>query len=390
MGTRLKWFFRLAFLLFVFAALIITVFVLQIRWQTLLDGYVDLVEGGDPNLNPVERLYLQTYLSTHSEQLRQSAGNATEPVYFIISSGQTADVIASNLSEAGLLMDTELFVRYLRYNGLDASLEAGDFTLSPQLSIPELADTLTEAFAREIKLRFLEGWRVEEMSRYLATTKPADIDADEFQAIAKRRVAFDLSRYDFLASLPPEISLEGFLFPDTYRVPLDADAKYLVEQMLTNFGRRVTPEMRQSYGTRGLSLRQAVALASIVEREAVVAEERPLIASVFYNRLNQGMKLEADPTTQYALGYQPDSESWWKSPLFREDLSVDSPYNTYVVEGLPAGPIASPSLASLQAVATPADSNFLFFVADCKADVSGVHAFSVTFDEHLAKAERCR
>jgi UPF0755 protein len=322
--------------------------------------------------------------------LARPAGDGSLPVSFSVAPGETADSIAANLAAAGLLNDTELFRNYVRYHGLDSGLEAGDFLLSPQMTIPELADALTEGVLREVDLRFLEGWRLEEMANYLATVNAARIEADEFLAITQRQIPFDLSGYDFLASLPPDATLEGFLFPDTYRVPPDADAAYLVDKMLQNFGSRVTPAMRQAYGFYGLNVREAVTLASIVEREAVVAAERPLMAGVFLNRLAQEMKLEADPTVQYALGYDADSGKWWKNPLYLDDLALDSPYNTYVSYGLPPGPIANPGLASLQAVAEPAQTEFIFFVVDCTAATPGSHVFSVTFEEHLANVQRCR
>jgi UPF0755 protein len=349
----------------------------------------------NPNLrqsgiNVAEQIYLQTYLDARAEQLAQPAGDGNLPVSFSVAPGETADTIAANLAAAGLLNNTELFGRYVRYHGLDSGLEAGDFLLSPQMTIPELADALTEGTLREIDLRFLEGWRLEEMANYLATVNAAQIDADTFLAITQRQAAFDLSAYDFLASLPPQATLEGFLFPDTYRVPPDADAAYLVDKMLQNFGDRVTPAMRQAYGFYGLSVREAVTLASIVEREAVVAAERPLMAGVFLNRLAQEMKLEADPTVQYALGYDTNSGKWWKNPLTLDDLAFDSPYNTYVAPGLPPGPIANPGLASLQAVAEPTQTEFIFFVVDCTAATPGSHVFSVTYEEHLANVQRCR
>jgi UPF0755 protein len=349
----------------------------------------------NPNLrqsgiNVAEQIYLQTYLDARAEQLAQPAGDGNLPVSFSVAPGETADTIAANLAAAGLLNNTELFGRYVRYHGLDSGLEAGDFLLSPQMTIPELADALTEGTLREIDLRFLEGWRLEEMANYLATVNAAQIDADTFLAITQRQAAFDLSAYDFLASLPPQATLEGFLFPDTYRVPPDADAAYLVDKMLQNFGDRVTPAMRQAYGFYGLSVREAVTLASIVEREAVVAAERPLMAGVFLNRLAQEMKLEADPTVQYALGYDTNSGKWWKNPLTLDDLAFDSPYNTYVAPGLPPGSIANPGLASLQAVAEPTQTEFIFFVVDCTAATPGSHVFSVTYEEHLANVQRCR
>ena len=253
-----------------------------------------------------------------------------------------------------------------------------------------MAASLTEAVVREDTVRFVEGWRVEQMADHLADNPTANIDAAQFLAIAQRQAAFDLTPYTSLADLPATASLEGYLFPDTYRVPPDADAVYLVNLMLQTFDRRTTAGLRQGFQSQGLTVYQAVTLAAIVEREAVVASERPIIAGVFYNRLAQGIKLEADPTVQYPLGYQPASDSWWKSPLFLEDLALDSPYNTYLYAGLPPGPIANPSLSSLEAVAFPTQTEFIFFVADCAAAVSGSHAFSVTYEEHLANVQRCR
>ncbi len=379
-----RWLWRLAFFFMVLASCAVATFVLLDRYQQVQGTAVN------PNLNPLERLYLENYLTTHEPQLSQPAGSVTTPVRFTITLGESAEAIAANLVELGALDDRQLFVNYLRYYGLDSQLEAGEFTLSPQLTVPQLAQTLTAAYAQDVELRFLEGWRSEEMARYLAKTTPANIDAAAFTAIVEKKTAFDLTAYDFLVSLPVDTSLEGYLFPDTYRVPVDADAVYLVDAMLRNFGQRVDPTMRQQFGAQGLTMHQAVTLASIVEREAVVAEERPLIAGVFYNRLAQEMRLETDPTVQYALGYQADADSWWKSPLTLTDLQVDSPYNTYQVVGLPPGPIANPGLSSLQAVANPQGSNYIFFVVDCTAVTPGVHAFSVTFEEHLANVQRCR
>jgi len=374
----------------VLAMILAAVFVLYSRWQGLRLGLGDLFETDNQALTPLEKIYLETYLSSRAKQLSDPAGSGVEPVIFMVSPGETADLIAANLAGANLLTDTQLFIRYVRYHGLDSKLEAGEFILDPRQSVPEIAAALTKSEAKDIELLFLEGWRYEEMIGYLADIDPVDIDPSGFRAIVRRQTTFDLSQHDFLASLPDNVTLEGFLFPDTYRVPADADAAYLVDLMLDNFGHRVTPAMRQSFGIQGLSLREAVTLASIVEREAVLPEERPIIASVFYNRLAQDMKLEADPTTQYALGYQADRDSWWKSPLTLEDLQFDSPYNTYLITGLPPGPIANPSLSSLQAVAEPAQTSFIFFVVDCTAAVSGTHDFSATYDEHLVKVQRCR
>jgi UPF0755 protein len=374
---------RAGLLLIVLTGCLTAAFILYLQWQ---GGKIE----GNGRFGQPRDLYLQAYLAANASELEEPAGNGFTPAPFTIAPGETADVIAANLVQAGLLNNAELFRNYLSYNNLDAQLEAGEYIIDPQQTIPEMAATLTDAVAQVVELRFVEGWRLEQMADYLADNQFANIDAAQFRAIAQRQAAFDLSPYTFLTDLPTTATLEGYLFPDSYSLPQDADATFLLNLMLQTFDRRVTPAMRQGYQTQGLSLHEAVSLAAIVEREAVLAAERPIIAGVFYNRLAQGIKLEADPTVQYPLGYQPESDSWWKSPLFLADLEIDSPYNTYLYAGLPPGPIANPSLSSLDGVAFPVESSFIFFVADCTAAVPGSHAFSVTYEEHLSNVQRCR
>ena len=381
------WLARLTILFIVVVSIGTAGWLLYGRIQAAFQGSVHMGEG-NPNLNAAERLYLQAYLAQHATALQEAHGRFDAVTFFTVSSGETADLIATNLQAIGMLTDPQLFVNYVHYYGLDNQLQAGEFQFNGQVTIPELAVTLTTAVARDIELRFLEGWRVEEMANYLAVTTPAQINPDQFLSIAYRDIDFDLSPYNL--GLADDVKLEGYLFPDTYRVPTDADARYLVEAMLQNFSERITPAMRQGFSTHDLSLHQAVTLASIVEREAVVPEEQPLIARVFLNRLDIDMKLQADPTTQYALGYQITSDSWWKSDLTFEDLQFQSPYNTYFVEGLPPGPIANPGLSALQAVAQPETAEYLFFVADCAPEGNGSHLFSATFEEHETYVAQCR
>ncbi|MDH4208981.1 MAG: endolytic transglycosylase MltG, partial [Anaerolineae bacterium] len=180
-------------------------------------------------------------------------------------------------------------------------------------------------------------------------------------------------------------SLEGYLFPETYRIPADYDAAAVLDLLLITFGERFSPEMRQAAADKGLTVHEVVTLASIVEREAVLPEERPIIASVYLNRLAQGMYLQSDPTVQYALGYQEETDQWWKIPMsLEEDVQVDSPYNTYMYPGLPPGPLCSPGLASIEAVLEPAETPYFFFFS--KFD--GSHAFAETYEEHLRNQEQ--
>ena len=150
--------------------------------------------------------------------------------------------------------------------------------------------------------------------------------------------------------------------------------------MLDNFGRRVDKSLQEKIQSQGKTVYEVISLASIVEREAVIPEERPVIASVYLNRLAQGKALESEPTVQYALGYQPDSRQWWKTPLPLEDLvGVDSEWNTYLRPGLPPGPICSPGISAIRAVVEPAQTDYLFFYS--RGD--GSHAFAATWEEHL-------
>ncbi|HEX9332398.1 MAG TPA: endolytic transglycosylase MltG, partial [Anaerolineales bacterium] len=174
---------------------------------------------------------------------------------------------------------------------------------------------------------------------------------------------------------------EGFLFPDSYIVPRGVTADTFVNGLLRNFALHLTPDIKNAFAKKGLTVYQAVTLASLVQREAVHDEEKPSIASVYLNRYKINMKLDADPTVQYALGYSLINRSWWTSPLSLIDLQVNSPYNTYLNAGLPPTPIANPSLDALRAIAFPAETNYLYFRAKC--DGSGYHEFSETFDEHL-------
>jgi UPF0755 protein len=363
---------------------------LYARWQDGRLGGVLELSSGAADLNPFELMYLESYLALNADALSSPAGSGSEVLSFIIAPGESAEVIASNLKDAHLLEDEELFVRYAQYSGLDHQLEVGSYRLNPQFTVPELAAALTQARILEVEIRFLDGWRIAEMVEYLEATQPADIDPQEFGLIAEDRSRYDLGDYGFLSSLPASSSLEGYLMPGRYRIPTDADAAYLIDLMLDEFDKRVPEVLRASFEVSGLTIHDAVTLASIIEKETTVTDEMPLMASVYLNRLAGEVLLQADPTVQFALGFDEKSGSWWKSPLDATDLLIDSPYNTYIYAGLPPGPITNPAVTALQSVATPADTEFFFFVADCEANEVGSHIFSLTFEEHLAHVNRCR
>ena len=331
-----------------------------------------------PALDLFQRTRLSAQLFFQQEQLQQATNPLGDSQTFEITLGESPLVIAAQLEATGLISDTAAFINYLTYSGLDTSLQAGEFTLSPGNTPVEIAHLLQDATPSEVTLSILSGWRMEEIGETLPTSG-LEFTAQEFLNAARNPALFTI----LPADIPEDGSLEGYFPPGSYRVPREINADQLISFLLTEFVANLTQELRDGISKQGLSLHQAVTLASIVEREAIVDEEMPMIASVFLNRLAIGMPLEADSTAQYARGFNPEQNTWWTNPLSTRDLQYDSVYNTYLYPSLPPGPIANPSLRALRAVAFPAQSPYYYFRATC--DNSGKHTFSETFEEHLGK-----
>lgn len=332
-----------------------------------------------PRLNPVQTTYLSAMLLWRAKELSEPVNPLGEPKPFHIELGETLPSIATRLQEQGLIRDADAFLAYLQYAGLDNTLQAGDFTLSPALSSMAIAHLLQDATPKEVTFIVLAGWRREEIAAALPTSG-LEITPAEFLA-ASRSIP---QGYPFLKDFPPGASLEGFLFPGEYRLRRDSSPEQVIALMLDRFVSNLTPEMIEGFARQGLNIFEAVTLASIIEREAVIEEEMPMIASVFLNRLAIGMKLDADSTVQYAIGYNEAQQTWWTNPLSLADLSVPSAYNTYQTPGLPPGPIANPGINALRAVAFPAQTPYYYFRAAC--DGSGRHVFAITFEEHKNNA----
>jgi UPF0755 protein len=314
--------------------------------------------------------------------------DAGAPVMLTVFEDQTDADVANELAAQGLIKSTLLFQGQFKISG--GALIPGTYTLRKGMSVPQIVDRITGAAPEEevpaqaasttgqesFDITIPEGWRIEQI-------------ADEYerlggeggaQAFLDAVKGIDRSQFDFLAGLPADASLEGYLFPDTYRFDAN-DPNLNVVTMLTNFGNKYTPEMRQRTQQMGLTIQDVVTIASLVEKEAQIPEERPTIADIYLSRWEQGWRLDADPTVQYALG-TPDE--WWPK-LSGDDLFYDSPYNTYQNDGLPPGPIANPGFASIQAVLFPDDTPYMYFVA--KGD-TGEHAFAVTAEEQQANVEQ--
>jgi UPF0755 protein len=365
------------FILLLLAAVFIGVFLAANYAINLPANAAALYGEPSPLLSPWQELKLSAQLVWNQELLTQPAKSYPNEHDFTISIGESPDAIIQRLVAGGLIRDAEIMRTYLIYKGYDTRIQAGDFKLNTSMSAVEIAEELLDATPDKATFIVLPGWRLEEIAASLPTTG-FNISPEEFLAFATNPPA----TFTFTDGLPNGTALEGFFLPGSYEFPREADVFEIVTFMAIQYDTAVTAEMRDGFAAHGLSLRQAVTLASIVEREAVDESEQPVIASVFHNRLQAGMKLEADPTVQYALGYDQASENWWKSPLFLADLEVDSPYNTYLYAGLPPGPIANPTLSALQAVASPENTPYYFFRAAC--DGSGRHIFAETFEQHQA------
>jgi UPF0755 protein len=306
----------------------------------------------------------------------ESSGSTT---LITVKSGESAKSIGTTLQQKGVVRSAKLFEVLVGVTGSQNSLQAGDYEFDPGLPAIEVVKRIAEGKTASRDVLIPEGRRLEEVGELLE--KADVIGKQDFLTALK-------ANYDepFLKQTGPG-SLEGFIFPATYSFNRKEKPEDVVDAMLRAFQQQVADKVQLE--GQNLTLAQVITLASIVEREAENPAERPLIASVYLNRMRLGIALQADPTVQYAVAESAasiDKYGYWKKELTLDDLKLVSPYNTYVNPGLPPGPIANPGLASIQAVVRPASTNFLFFVA--KNDGTGSHAFAETLEEHLRNVEK--
>ena len=287
-----------------------------------------------------------------------------------VPSGSTFRAAADSLGRAGVVRSPRLFALYAKLRGSDRDIKAGTYLLQRGTPWSDLVEALERGKGIERTVTIPEGLTLAAILPMLARATGAPAESLE---VAVRDTSL-LRRLDV-----PTESVEGYLFPDTYRFAFGTSARAAVAELVRRFEVVWDPTWDQRLQELGMSRHQVITLASIVEKEARLAEERPVIAAVYHNRLRSGMRLEADPTVQYALGRHRDR-------LLYKDLEVDSPYNTYRNPGLPPGPIASPGRASIEAALYPASVPYRFFVAH----PDGHHEFRVTFEEHRAARQEVR
>ena len=284
-------------------------------------------------------------------QLHQPANPANAKVRFVVPPGATFHEVADTLHRAGLIDSVTVFDLYARYKHLDRNVQAGAYQLSRNLNMVQILVALQTALPDEIFVTIPEGYTIKKTAAVLdqgGVVKGSDYMA---QAVAGPFT------YEFLKDLPPGTSLEGFLFPDTYLIPRNGTAKQLIALQLDAFNRHWDDTRKGQAAQRKLNPLQIVTIASMIEREARFEEDRPLVASVIYNRLSAGWPLQVDATVLYAKGI-------WQSSVTTQDRMIASPYNTYLHTGLPPGPIANPGIKAIDAALQPAQTGYFFYLSD--------------------------
>lgn len=301
-------------------------------------------------------------------------------VVITIPEGSSVVEMGDQLRQAGIIPSTWAFRGFALVSGVYSTLPSGKFRFSPGSTIRSVVHDLASGQAKqELSVTLLEGWTISDMATYLSDT--VNLYSKKSVGVAfhatDSRIPLPEKTYAFLSSKPVDLDLEGYLFPDTYRLFLDSEPKDLLEKMLDNFDQKVTPELRQAFTDQGLTLHQAVTFASLLEAEAQSSEDKKMVAGVLYNRLKAGMALQLDTTVIYATG-MPGNQ------LTEKHLQTESPYNTYLHPGLPIGPICNPGLTALEAVAYPTPNDNLYFITDKDGKVY----YSLTYEEHLAKKQQ--
>lgn len=286
-----------------------------------------------------------------------------------IPQGSGTGNIAVILSDNNLINDVTVFKLQSKLKGNDGKYKAGNFVLSPSMTMNEIMNIIIEGKQQTKRFTIPEGYDIKKVAEKLSAE--GFIDYDTFM----KEIEFGEFDYDFLVDAPagPD-RLEGYLYPETYDIFEDATEKDIINRMLSQFDKLFTQEYYDRAAGLNMDINEVVTIASLIERETRVKDEKALVASVIKNRIDQGRPLEIDATIQYALGET-------KERLFYSDLEIDSPYNTYKIKGLPPGPICSPSIDSIYAALHPADTDYLYYVLD--PSLNGTHNFSASYEEFL-------
>ena len=313
----------------------------------------------DPNVTHIDK-------PVQTETVAETATEEEKRINIKIREGLSTAEIAERLAEKGVIASSLKFRLLARFYDYDDKFRPGSYTFTADMEDDEVFAKLLTGEKRTVRFTVPEGFGVKEIAERLYSLDL--VDKDDFL-----KAAADFAPYDYMGKRKNVFyAAEGFLFPDTYTVESDVEIEEILDLLARTFDEKLTPSMRTQAEKMGLSVYDLITLASLVEREVRFPEDRPIVAQVFLKRLKLNMPLQTDATLQYLM----DSP---KEDLSIEDTQIDSPYNTYQHTGLPPGPIANPGMASIEAVLHPADTDYLYFVADRR----GHNHYSFTYEEHL-------
>lgn len=303
---------------------------------------------------------------------KQVTSTPGEKFVITVKSGMGAHEIGDLLYEQGVIKSVLVFQIVAKIEGMENSLQAGEYVLNKKMTVQQIVGLLAKGQTRYQQITIPEGYTVEQIAKLLDEKQLGN--GTKFKALAQNTVP-----YTYMTNNNPNVvyKVEGYLFPNTYRIAKGATEEQILTMMMDQFDKQFTDGMRARATELGLQVKDVIILASLVEKEAQLASDRPVIAGVFLNRLKQDMPLQSCATIQYILGYP-------KAELSVQDTEIPSPYNTYQHMGLPPGPIANPGIAAINAVLQPEKTDYMYFVADAQ----GAHHFSKTYEEHLIAIEK--
>lgn len=289
-----------------------------------------------------------------------------DQIVFNIEKGQGLQEISANLKKAGIIKSEVLSNLFVLARGVQGKLQAGKYILTTSMNIPEIINKLSSGDNIKEEITIIEGWTLKDIAWYFENK--GIFGAEEFFETANKDFS---DEFEFLREKSEKVGLEGYLFPDTYEIVPELEIREIVRKMLQNFDEKVTPELREEIVSQGKTLFEVIIMASILEKEVKTYEDRQITAGILWKRLRMGWPLQVDATLTYLTGKESLN-------LTKDDLKIDSPYNTYKYYGLPLGPICNPGLESIRAAIYYKESSYWFYLTTSEGET----IFSETLEEH--------
>jgi UPF0755 protein len=289
-----------------------------------------------------------------------------ETIVYTVPKGWGDDEIAKDLQKLEIIRNNYFFRLYVIATLRHSALQAGDYNLSPKMSIAQIARKMGQGDVIRENAVILEGWDVKDVGKYLELKNICK--QDYFISLAQKDYS---NSFDFLKDKPQNVDIEGYLFPDTYQISKDETCEDMLDKMLANFDRKLTPDLRAEIKEQGKSIFDIVTMASLVEKEVRTIDDKKIVSGILWKRLSIGMPLQLDATINYITGKSDAS-------VTTKDTKIDSPYNTYKYKGLPKGPISNPGIDSIKSAIYPVETDYWYYLSDGKT------IFSNTLEEHNA------